>query len=201
MILQYQNTKFLTSSVSKKCLHVDNLGVELAFVGYSNSGKSSLINCITNKKKLSRFSKKTGRTRMINFFYINDTLRFVDLPGYGFSLIQKNQKKKIYKLIFNYLRNRKCLKGLILLIDIRRLIRTEDRKILTFSKLYNIHIIIILTKCDKLNKHDRLYQLNILKKQIQFYYIKLKIILFSCVHMIGINDILNEINIWYNKHL
>ncbi|CAL4043063.1 Probable GTP-binding protein EngB [Buchnera aphidicola (Phyllaphis fagi)] len=199
MINNYNVARFLTSVDVWNTDNIYPYGMEIAFSGYSNSGKSSLINCLTNNNKLARCSKFPGCTKMINFFQVTSDFRIVDLPGYGYSKRCKNEKKKINNLIFNYLKQRKYLKGLILLIDIRRLMRLIDYNILKLSKTRNINILIILTKCDKITVQSQKKQLYILKNQLFPDFRNIEIIIFSSFKKIGVDKILNIINIWMIK--
>ncbi|CAL4322514.1 ribosome biogenesis GTP-binding protein YihA/YsxC [Buchnera aphidicola] len=192
----YNNATFLTSATNFMCNHVPKNGIEIGFVGYSNSGKSTAINALTNKSKLSRFSKNPGRTNMINFFTIYNNLRFVDFPGYGYSLYEKNINKK-YNLILHYLEYRTCLKGIILFVDIRRLLRYMDKKILQLVQYKSVKCVILLTKCDKLSKLQQNRQLNILRKELTIYFKDINIILFSSLQKIGISLVLHVIHSWY----
>lgn len=198
MVINYNFTHFLTSSVDAKCIHVDQNGLEIVFIGYSNAGKSSLINCLTNKSKLARYSKSPGQTKMINFFKVNTKLKLVDLPGYGYSLINKGDKRKLYNLIINYLTKRCSVKKIILLVDIRRLIRSIDKIVLKLSNENKIDLIILLTKCDKINKMSQKYQLSFLKKQLFPDFKNIKIFIFSSFKKIGLDNLFHKINEWYN---
>ncbi|WP_343128076.1 ribosome biogenesis GTP-binding protein YihA/YsxC [Buchnera aphidicola (Takecallis taiwana)] len=200
MIINYSSTYFLTSSTNGQCASVKQDGMEIALTGYSNSGKSTLINCLTHNKKLSRFSKYPGRTNMINFFTVNSYLRLVDLPGYGYSTVYTN-KKNNYNLIFNYIQTRSCLKGILLLIDIRRLLRVEDIKLLQYLQIKYINIMILLTKCDKLNFSFQKKQMNIIKQQMVIFGKKIPIVLFSSLKNIGVLYVLKIIDIWFNKYI
>lgn len=139
---------------------------EFAFAGKSNVGKSSLINKLTNRKKLSYVSKKPGKTRTINFFLINDAFYFVDLPGYGYSKVSGELKQLWHKSISEYLIVSENLMTLFILIDIRRLPDEKDIKLFEFCQFHQINYKVILTKCDKfskskvnsiLNKYDAMY--------------------------------------------
>ncbi|QCI26069.1 ribosome biogenesis GTP-binding protein YihA/YsxC [Buchnera aphidicola] len=199
MIINFHMTHFLTSSIYAKCMDVKDCGIEIALIGYSNSGKSTLINCLTRNKKLSRFSKYPGRTSLINFFSVNENLRIVDLPGYGYSKVHKN-KQKNYSLVFNYIKYRSCLKGIFLLIDIRRLLRDTDIKFLRYCKQC-INIVILLTKCDKMNVSCQNRQIKLLKKQLFYFSKNIKIILFSSVKCIGLINVLKIIDFWFYKYV
>ncbi|CAL4322771.1 ribosome biogenesis GTP-binding protein YihA/YsxC [Buchnera aphidicola] len=201
MLINYHATRFLTGSIHSNCIHVNNNGLEIALVGYSNSGKSTLINCLTNQNMLSRFSKYPGSTKMINFFEVNSQFRLVDLPGYGYSVNYKFNKNYLYDLIINYINQRSCLKGLVLLIDIRRLIRPIDNIILSLSQKKKIHLLLLLTKCDKLNRNTQKLQLKSLQKQLCVNFKHIEIILFSSFRKIGLDQLLLKINTWCNYFL
>lgn len=127
---------------------------EIAFVGKSNVGKSSLINAMINRKALARTSGNPGKTRTINFYNVEDALIFVDLPGYGYAKAPKNEKEKWGKMIEDYLLKRKCLKGIILLVDIRHEPGENDIMMYEWLKHYNYKIIIAATKSDKLKRNQ-----------------------------------------------
>jgi GTP-binding protein len=126
---------------------------EIAFAGRSNVGKSTLINCLTGRKNFAKISNKPGKTRLINFFLINGKITFVDLPGYGYAQVSKDQKKIWRSLIESYLTNRKQLKAVVLIIDIRRNIKEQDLQLYNFARHHNINVIIIFSKIDKLSKN------------------------------------------------
>lgn len=131
---------------------------EIAFAGKSNVGKSSLINAMINRKSLARTSGSPGKTRTINFYNVENSLMFVDLPGYGYAKISKSEKEKWGAMIENYLIKREFLRGIILLIDIRHEPGENDKMMYEWLKHYGHKIIIVATKSDKLkrsqiNKH------------------------------------------------
>lgn len=122
---------------------------EIAFIGRSNVGKSTIINILTNNKKLARVSSTPGRTQQINFFLLGQELLLVDLPGYGYAKISKKDSEKLHNLIFNYISRRKQLNMLYLLIDSRHEIKNNDLMMLKFLLKNKIPLSIILTKIDK----------------------------------------------------
>ena len=149
--MYFNKTKFLKSASNiTEC--PDDIGAEIAFVGRSNSGKSSAINVITNQKNLARISKTPGRTQLINFFEIDESRRLVDLPGYGYAKTSKAQQKEWGLMIGEYLKCRQTLKGIILIIDIRRGLMELDHDFLDFYLPMNKPLHILLTKSDKLKK-------------------------------------------------
>lgn len=131
---------------------------EVAFVGRSNVGKSSLINVLAGRKALVRTSSTPGRTQLINFFDINGLLTLVDLPGYGYAKAPPEVRKQWGPMIETYLAQRENLKAVVLILDIRRIPSDGDLDMLGWLERYNIPPIIVLTKCDKLSKTERARQ-------------------------------------------
>jgi len=128
---------------------------EIAFAGRSNVGKSSLINTLVNRKRLAKTSATPGRTQLINFFNINDTLSFVDIPGYGYARVPMAVKKKWGPMIEAYLSKRDVLKGVVLILDIRRTPGIEENNLVGWLKSYHIEVVYVLTKSDKLTRSKR----------------------------------------------
>jgi GTP-binding protein len=127
-------------------------GVEVAFAGRSNAGKSSAINALTNNGKLARTSKTPGRTQLINFFNLSDTQRLVDLPGYGYAKVSRDLKEQWQRYLSEYLHTRRCLQGLVLLMDIRHPLQEFDTTMLDWAAQANMPVHILLTKADKLSR-------------------------------------------------
>ncbi|MBQ7351650.1 MAG: YihA family ribosome biogenesis GTP-binding protein [Clostridia bacterium] len=126
--------------------------MEIAFVGRSNVGKSSLINMLTKKNKLCKTSSTPGRTRLINYFLINDNIYFVDLPGYGYAKASKSEVEGWQGMIEPYLVENENLKCVCMLVDSRIEPTAQDKQMLKFLNYYQIPFIIIATKCDKFGK-------------------------------------------------
>ena len=147
----YQNAEFLYSAPDLARCPAEG-GAEVAFAGRSNAGKSSAINTLTGNKKLARTSKTPGRTQLINYFKIDDQRCLVDLPGYGYAKVPMSVKKKWNANLSTYLHNRKSLKGLILLMDIRHPMQEFDTMMLNWSIETKMPVHILLTKADKLKK-------------------------------------------------
>ena len=127
---------------------------EIAFVGRSNAGKSSLINALTNRKALARVSHTPGRTREINFFRLGDRLMLADLPGYGYARASKALSQEWQKLIFAYLRGRASLRRVSLLIDARRGVLDIDRAMMSLLDEAAVSFSVVLTKIDKLTENE-----------------------------------------------
>lgn len=146
----FQNAAFLTSAAKlSQCL--EDEGVEVAFAGRSNAGKSSAINAIAQQNKLAKTSKTPGRTQLINFFStVSEEQRIVDLPGYGYAKVPLAVKRQWERFIDDYLRERESLQGLFLIMDIRHPLTDFDNMILGWSKSSELKVHILLTKADKL---------------------------------------------------
>lgn len=125
---------------------------EIAFAGRSNVGKSSLLNTLVGRRKMARVSKTPGRTREINFFRVNDAFVLVDLPGYGYAKISKERKADWKPLIKSYLKLTPQLRGIVLLLDIRREPSEDDRAFLDFLSEVEIPTVVAVTKSDKLTR-------------------------------------------------
>lgn len=146
-----KNVKFIKSS-SKSSECPSDKRHEFAFIGRSNVGKSSLINSLTKRKGLAKTSKTPGKTQLINHFLIDDTFYLVDLPGFGYSKLSKSESEKIKKVSLDYITNRKNLKKLFLLIDIRHEPVKSDIDYINFLIEYNVQFDVIFTKVDKLKE-------------------------------------------------
>ena len=137
---------------------------EVAFAGKSNVGKSSLLNCLVNRKALARTSSQPGKTQTINFYGVQDQIRFVDLPGYGYAKVSKTEREKWGKLIEDYLCNRENLKEVILLVDIRHEVGNNDKMMYDWVAHYYDRVNIIATKADKLNRSQVQKHVAMIKK-------------------------------------
>ncbi|SDK44914.1 ribosome biogenesis GTP-binding protein YihA/YsxC [Microbulbifer yueqingensis] len=147
--INFRNVDFLTSAPTLAECPEDS-GAEVAFAGRSNAGKSSAINALTGNSKLARTSKTPGRTQLINFFRISDRQRLVDLPGYGYAKVARSMKDEWQRHLASYLEQRQCLRGLILLMDIRQPLKEFDRQMLAWAVSSGLPAHILLTKADKL---------------------------------------------------
>lgn len=127
-------------------------GREVAFVGRSNSGKSTAVNLITGVRKLARVSKTPGRTQLVNFFAVGEERRFVDLPGYGFARVAPAVQARWSRLLETYLRDRACLVGLVITLDIRRGLTELDELLLDWLEPRALPVVLLLTKADKLSR-------------------------------------------------
>ena len=189
----YRQAEFLTSAHTLAQLPAD-LGKEVAFAGRSNAGKSSVINVITDIKKLARISKQPGRTRLINFFLFDEQLRLVDLPGYGFARVSSSLQDHWAKNLNAYFEQRTSLKGLILIIDIRRNLTDYDRQMLDWCQANMLPVHILLNKSDKLSRgaaKQALLQLKQLSEGFDF-----TVQLFSALKKTGVEEARTQLDRW-----
>jgi GTP-binding protein len=152
-----KSAEFIKSAVKPKHYPADDLP-EIAFAGRSNVGKSSLINTLLNRKRLVKTSRTPGRTQLINFFLINKTFSFVDLPGYGYAKVPASVRKSWGPMIETYLATRQVLRGVVLIMDIRRTPGMQEANFIDWLHDYNNPCILVLTKVDKLSKTNRTKQ-------------------------------------------
>ena len=150
--LVIKNVRFEKSGTRREHFEIAPIMPQIAFVGRSNVGKSSLINCLANQRQLARVSNTPGRTQLVNFFAVNDTIRFVDLPGYGFAKTSKDVKATWDKMITGYLMKNPYLRAVCTLFDIRRELSDEDYGLMDWLTGYEIPFVAIITKADKLGR-------------------------------------------------
>jgi len=151
---RYQGARFLASAGDVRNAPPDQ-GYEVAFAGRSNAGKSSAINALCQQKSLARTGKLPGRTRLLNFFSLDEERRLVDLPGYGFAKVAVETKVAWQDLMESYLHQRRSLRGLVLVVDCRRGLADFDRQMLAWVGAHRLPAHILLTKADKLKRGAR----------------------------------------------
>ena len=167
MEINTHNAEILLSAANKSHYPQDEIP-EIALAGRSNVGKSSFINTLLNRKNLARTSGKPGKTQLLNFFNIDDKLRFVDVPGYGYAKVSKTERAKWGKMIEEYLTSRENLRAGVSLVDFRHEPSADDVQMYEFLKYYEIPVIVVATKADKIprgkwNKHE-----SVIKKKLDF---------------------------------
>lgn len=189
--MQIKQAEFVKSAVYEKD-YPEHLGkFEFSFVGRSNVGKSSLINSITNRKKLAKTSKTPGRTQLINYFLINSDFYVVDLPGYGFAKVPKEMKKEWGDTMNRYLASPRQ-KFVFILLDIRRVPSEEDIEMLQWLDHYHVPFKIIFTKMDKVSGNDKFKCLKDIRKKVDFD--NNDVLFHSSLTNTGKDDILNFID-------
>lgn len=161
-----KKSEFIISAVKKDQYPIDGRN-EIAFVGRSNVGKSSIINALTNRRKLAKVSQTPGKTRLINFFLINDDFHLVDLPGYGYAKVSKTEKASWGKTIETYLTDREELKRVILLVDSRHKPTGDDILMYDWIKHFNYDCVVIATKSDKLSNNDLVKSRKLIKETLK----------------------------------
>lgn len=189
--MEIKQAEFIISAVKKNQYPQDNFK-EIAFVGRSNVGKSSLINTLVNRRKLVKVSGSPGKTRLVNFFMINNKFYFVDLPGYGYAKVSKSEKDSWRNIIERYITDRKQLKAIVLLVDSRHKPTRDDITMYKWIEYYKYKILIVATKIDKVSKNELSKNLNIIRDtfDLESYH---KILTFSSLKKQGKEELLNEI--------
>ena len=192
MKVNTHNADILLSATNKSHYPQDDIP-EVALAGRSNVGKSSFINTMLNRKNLARTSGKPGKTQLLNFFNIDDKLRFVDVPGYGYARVSKKEREKWGKMIEEYLTSRENLRAVISLVDLRHEPSADDVQMYEFLKYYEIPVILVATKADKIprgkwNKHE-----SMIKKKLDFDKTD-TFIIFSSVNKTGVEEAWNAIS-------
>ncbi len=194
----FRCTEFLSSAPTLKSSPPDQ-GVEIAFVGRSNAGKSSALNTILGRHGMAKTSRTPGRTQLINYFQFEDQKRFVDLPGYGYAKVPPKIKAQIEHILSDYLTNRQCLFGLIMLMDIRRPLTTFDKQLLEFVASSGKPIHILLTKSDKIKRGPANATLLNVKKQFSAYEGQFSVQTFSALKKIGVEQASEVIGRWFSS--
>jgi GTP-binding protein len=165
-----------------------DVGVEVAFVGRSNAGKSSAINTLANHKRLAFVSKTPGRTQLINFFSIGHARMLVDLPGYGYAKVPPAVKAHWMEFLAVYLSTRAALKGLVVIMDSRHPMRPLDIELLDWYRPTNKPVHVLLTKSDKLTRNEQLNTLRDVKKQLLERQDNASVQLFSSLKKTGVEE-------------
>ena len=192
----YQQTHFVTSAPDIRHLPSDT-GIEVAFAGRSNAGKSSALNTLTNQKSLARTSKTPGRTQLINLFEVAEGKRLVDLPGYGYAQVPEEMKIKWQRALGEYLEKRLCLKGLVVLMDIRHPLKDLDLQMLEWASNSDLKILVLLTKADKLNPGPRKNVVQQVRKATTVFGDNVHVEAFSSLKGIGVEPVIKILSEWY----
>lgn len=194
----FQNACFYTTVNHMKDL--PSTRAEIAFVGRSNSGKSSAINTLANRTRLAFVSKTPGRTQHINFFDLGDERYLVDLPGYGFAEVPEAVRRHWVELLGRYLQTRKSLIGLLLIMDIRHPLKELDVRMLEFFKATQRPVHILLSKADKLSRQDQNKALASVKKSLEGYP-GVSVQLFSSLKKTGTDEVEVVMSKWFDDYL
>lgn len=190
LLLDFRQVEFLTSAHTLAQLPMDN-GSEVAFAGRSNSGKSSVLNLITDHKGLARASRTPGRTRTMNSYALGEAVRLVDLPGYGYAKVPRNLREYWDKTMSSYLSTRGSLAGLVLVTDIRRELSDSDRLLLEWCLAVDLPVHVLLNKADKMSRGAAHGVLQKIKKGSKYREVSVQ--LFSVLQKTGIDELRNWI--------
>lgn len=194
--MQIENVSEPIIAVRRSQYLIDNKN-EFLLVGRSNVGKSSFINTLIERKNFARTSSKPGKTQTLNFYKVNDCFYLVDVPGYGYASVSKDTQKKFGLMIEEYLKERKNLKHVFLLIDYRHKPTEDDLLMYEFLKYYNLDITIVATKYDKVGKNSRIKQDKLIKDTLKLSSDD-EVITFSTVTKKGRSEVLSIIE-GYNE--
>lgn len=193
----YRNAKFLISAPDIGVLKPFE-GVEVAFAGRSNAGKSSALNKITHQNNLARTSKTPGRTQLINVFEIDSKRRLIDLPGYGYAKVPLEMKKKWQKALAEYLQKRECLGGLVVLMDIRHPLKDLDQELVFWAVNAQIPVLLLLTKADKLKSGKRKQQLMMVREAALAFQGDVQVYAFSALNGMGLDSVERVLDSWFD---
>ena len=161
-----RSVEFLTSAAKKSQYPPEGVP-EIAFAGRSNVGKSSLINLLTNRKKLAKVSQNPGKTRTINFFAVNDSFRIVDLPGYGYAKVSKAEAEKWGPMMEEYLSGRPDLLKVVQLVDIRHAPSAQDKQMYEYLQYYGLDGLVVATKADKVGRSELNRNLAVIRRELK----------------------------------
>ena len=189
--MRIKQSEFIISAVKRAQYPTDNRS-EIAFVGRSNVGKSSIINALTNRRHLAKVSQTPGKTRLINFFLINNDFYLVDLPGYGYAKVSKKEKESWGKTIETYLNGREELKRVILLVDSRHKPTADDITMNEWIRHYGYDVVVIATKSDKLSNNELKKSEKVIKEALKLTK-EDKLYFFSSVNKKGSEELINNI--------
>ena len=192
----YHQAKFISSAPRLQDAPPDQ-GMEIAFAGRSNAGKSSAINTLVRQTALARVSKTPGRTQLLNFFEIDERRKLVDLPGYGYAKVPEAIKKDWQKMMANYLSERKSLCGMVLVMDVRHPLTEFDWQMVEWCEHAELPLHILLTKADKLTFGAAKNTLLQVQRDLGRVSVEVTLQLFSALKRTGIDDIHHLLDAWF----
>ncbi len=195
--MNYQQAKYLLGAAKLHQLPEDR-GIEVAFAGRSNAGKSSALNTLTQQKSLARTSKTPGRTQLINVFTLDEGRRLIDLPGYGYAKVPQKMKEQWQAELGKYLQSRKCLHGLVLLMDIRHFLKDTDVQMLEWAASVDLPVHCLLSKADKLKSGAKSKALMQCKKELKELHPNASVQAFSSLKRLGLDQLYAKLDLWYD---
>ncbi|WP_090207055.1 ribosome biogenesis GTP-binding protein YihA/YsxC [Ectothiorhodospira magna] len=191
----YHQAEFLISAATLKGLPPEQ-GREVAFAGRSNAGKSSAINTLCRQRALARTSKTPGRTQLINFFALDDTRRLVDLPGYGYAKVPEAMRRRWGQLMSAYLAQRACLRGLVLVMDIRHPLTPHDWQMIGWAHARQLPLHVLLTKSDKLKRGPMMDTVRRVARALGDDGVTATVQPFSALKKQGVEDVHGVLDCW-----
>ncbi len=191
---RYRQAHYATSAHTLDQLPPDR-GCEVAFAGRSNTGKSSVINAVTGQRRLARISKIPGRTQLINFFPVDEDHRLVDLPGYGYARVPGKLQAHWEQTLGAYIQQRQCLAGVVLIVDIRRLLTEYDQQMLLCCESAGLPVHVLLNKSDKLAFGAR--KKSLLQVEKQLVNSSQTVQLFSVLKRSGTEQLVAVLDTWF----
>jgi len=194
----YHMTHFVMSAPDIRHLPSD-AGIEVAFAGRSNAGKSSALNTLTQQKSLARISKTPGRTQLINLFEVEPGIRLVDLPGYGYAQVPEEMKRKWQRSLGEYLQMRNSLKGLVVLMDIRHPLKDLDQQMIQWAVDVGTPVMLLLTKADKLASGARQAQVKMVREAVKEFMGDIQVEAFSSPKKMGVDKLNDKLNTWFSE--
>ena len=192
----YNQARFSISAPDISHLCADQ-GIEVAFAGRSNAGKSSALNRLTRQNSLARTSKTPGRTQLINVFELDGERRLIDLPGYGYAKVPMAIKLKWQKSLGEYLQKRNSLKGLIVLMDIRHPLKDLDQELIHWAVSADLPVLALLTKSDKLKSGKRKNQLLMVREAAMAFCGDVSVEVFSSLNGLGLDNLQRILDTWF----
>jgi len=196
MVNYYRRASFLISASQEKQFP-EFEGMEVAFAGRSNAGKSSALNTLCDQKSLARTSKTPGRTQLINFFGLDEERSLVDLPGYGYAKVPEKMRLEWQKLMESYLGKRQQLRGLVVIMDIRHPLKEYDVKMLEWCEYMQTPVHILLTKADKVKRGVASNQVLKVRKELQQAGFDVTVQMFSALKKTGLKELQSVLNGWF----
>ncbi|MFH7564983.1 ribosome biogenesis GTP-binding protein YihA/YsxC [Oceanimonas smirnovii] len=196
--INFNAVRFVTSAPNIRQMPEDT-GVEIAFAGRSNAGKSSALNTITQHKSLARTSKTPGRTQLINVFELSEGKRLIDLPGYGYAKVPEEMKLKWQEALSEYLQQRDSLKGLVVLMDIRHPLKDIDQQLLQWASDCELPVLALLTKCDKLKSGARKAEVLRVREAVAIFGGSIRVEAFSSLKGLGVDQAKEVLTEWLTQ--
>lgn len=193
----YHQTQFLKSVAELTQLPADK-GWEIAVIGRSNAGKSSAINAITGIRGLARTSSVPGHTQHINIFTVSHDHRLMDLPGYGYAKVPRTVKERWQKATNEYLEIRECLRGLLLVMDIRHPLKEMDEQLITWAVQCTVPVHVLLTKADKLTTAEARKSLKQVTDSLELFGNSVTVQIFSSIEPFGVEEAQACLNTWFS---